>query len=243
MNKIFGYELRRALWNKGFFGLALVTLWYAWQLLNGTIILGVANTAPFSPWSFGAYVARLLPLLSIMLLFLLWNISAEKTRGLELLANATPMKPGAYLLIKCAAAVAAWLLLALLAVLLGLGFLGTLFGAAVDCGSLLPPIALTLAPPLLFFLGLGLLAGRVRPWLLFILMAAALGAGYLPLSPAADLYGASLFMDYPLSLGVLDPTFSVPPAVIVGKIVYLTIGVILLALALTRQRSYSQQGC
>ena len=107
MSKLFRYELHRSIWNKGFLGIALVTLWYAWQLLNGTIILGVANTAPFSPWSFGSYLSQLMPLLSIMLLFLLWNMSAEKTRGLETLADATPMKPGKYLLIKCGAAASA----------------------------------------------------------------------------------------------------------------------------------------
>ena len=61
MHKIFHYELRRLLWNKFFFGLLAVTLFYAYQVFTGEIILGVAHTAPFSPWSFGCYLSRLLP--------------------------------------------------------------------------------------------------------------------------------------------------------------------------------------
>ena len=65
MIKIFAYECRRLLWNKFFFGLLAVTFFYGWQVLNGTTILGVSRTAPFSPWSFGDYLSRMLPLLWI----------------------------------------------------------------------------------------------------------------------------------------------------------------------------------
>ena len=71
MHKIFHYELKRLLWNKFFFGLLVVTLFYAYQVFTGEIILGVAHTAPFSPWSFGCYLSRLLPLLWVGELFFL----------------------------------------------------------------------------------------------------------------------------------------------------------------------------
>ena len=71
MNKIFRYELRRMVFSKFYLGLSAVTIWYGWQLLNTTTILGTAHTAPFSPWSFGCYLSRLLPLLWVSELFFL----------------------------------------------------------------------------------------------------------------------------------------------------------------------------
>lgn len=61
MAKLFRYELRRLVFSRFFLGLLTVLLWYGWQLLNTVTILGVAYTAPFSPWSFGAYLAGLGP--------------------------------------------------------------------------------------------------------------------------------------------------------------------------------------
>ena len=80
MHKIFHYELRRLLWNKFFFGLLAVTLFYAYQVFTGEIILGVAHTAPFSPWSFGCYLSRLLPLLWVGELFFLSFFTAGRER-------------------------------------------------------------------------------------------------------------------------------------------------------------------
>ena len=64
MRKIFRYECRRLLWNKFFIGLAVVLLLYGALVLHAVTILGVSHTAPFSPWSFGDYLSRMLPLLS-----------------------------------------------------------------------------------------------------------------------------------------------------------------------------------
>ena len=80
MIKIFAYECRRLLWNKFFFGLLAATLFYGWQVLNGTTILGVSRTAPFSPWSFGDYLSRMLPLLWIGALFFLTFFTSAKAR-------------------------------------------------------------------------------------------------------------------------------------------------------------------
>ena len=71
MGKIFRYECRRLLWNKFFIGLAVVLLLYGALVLHAVTILGVSHTAPFSPWSFGDYLSRMLPLLWIGMLFFL----------------------------------------------------------------------------------------------------------------------------------------------------------------------------
>ena len=76
MRKIFFYECKRLLWNKFFLGLLLVLLFYGWQVLSGATILGVSHTAPFSPWSFGDYLCRMVPLLWIGALFFLTRFTS-----------------------------------------------------------------------------------------------------------------------------------------------------------------------
>ena len=81
MRKIFLYECKRLLWNKFFGGLLLVLLFYGWQVLSRVTILGVSHTAPFSPWSFGDYLSRMLPLLWIGMLFFLTFYTSPKPGG------------------------------------------------------------------------------------------------------------------------------------------------------------------
>lgn len=88
MNKIFFYKLRRLMCSKFFLGMAAVTIWYGLEILNTVTILGVAHTAPFSPWSFGGYLAQILPLLCVTLLFLIWNQCNKTARRTELLTMA-----------------------------------------------------------------------------------------------------------------------------------------------------------
>ena len=71
MIKIFRCECRRLLCNKFFIGLLAVLLFYAGQVFYAVALPGVAHTAPFSPWSFGAYLGRLLPLVWVGALFFL----------------------------------------------------------------------------------------------------------------------------------------------------------------------------
>ena len=80
MSKIFRYECRRLLWNKFFIGLAVVLLLYGALVLHAVTILGVSHTAPFSPWSFGDYLSRMLPLLWIGMLFFLTFYTSPKAR-------------------------------------------------------------------------------------------------------------------------------------------------------------------
>ena len=212
MNKIYQYELRRILRSKFFWGLLAVCLFFGWNILQTSTIKGVAHTAPFSPWSFGAYLARILPLLGLALLFFLWNQCNEKSRQFGRLTDAAPVEQGKYLLVKCAAAVTAWLLLALILTALGLGFL-------------------------LFLTGMGLLAGRIHSSILFGLMALALGAEFIPLPMNFDLYGYSFFTEYPLTTELLDPAFSMPGGMIVSRVIFLLAGIGFLVFAVWRKKN------
>lgn len=236
MRKIFGYELRRAVCSKFFAGLLAVCLWFGWQTLNSAVIQGVAHTAPFSPWSFGYYLAQVLPLLSVALLFFLWGVFSKEARQVGALTAATPTDPGKYLLVKCGASAAAWLLLTLCVTGLGAGFLICLFGAAVPVGEWLLAALFSLLPALTLVLGLGMMAGRSHPALLFVLMPLMLAVNFLP--GIWSLFGAAFFSEYPLSLDVLDPSLTVSAGAVIVKMVCTAIGAAAIAFTVYQEKKH-----
>ena len=104
MSIIFRYECRRLMWNRFFFGFLLILLLYGWQVLDEVTILGISHTAPFSPWSFGDYLSRQLPLLWAGTLFLLTFFTSGKARSVSVLTSACPMNPERYAVARLAAA-------------------------------------------------------------------------------------------------------------------------------------------
>ena len=223
MIKIFRYECRRLLCNKFFCGLLLVLLFYGWQVLNSVTILGVSHTAPFSPWSFGDFLSRMLPLLWIGALFFLTFFTAGRAQRAAVLTDATQISPRRYALARCAAALTGTVLLALACLAEGAVFYGRYFGWYA-WGT----------PPLVFALGSGWLLGRCRAWLVYLWMPVPFVCMILPLPDALGLWNGRFFTTYPLSLGSLDPAFVLPPAVVAAQCVLLAAGVALLAL---------QRGC
>ena len=234
MGKIFRYECRRLLWNKFLGGLLLVLLFYGWQVLSRVTILGVSHTAPFSPWSFGDFLCRMVPLLWIGNLFFLTFFTSGKARRAAVLTDAAPMEPRRYALARCGAALAGTALLALAALAEAAVFYGWYFGWH-GWGELLLPALVTLVPPLAFALGSGWLLGRVRPWLVYVWMPLPFALALLPLPEALELWNGSFFTQYPLTLGTLDPAFSLPVAVLLVQCALLTAGVVLLALPRRRR--------
>ena len=229
MGKIFRYECRRLLWNKFFGGLLMVLLFYGWQVLSRVTILGVSHTAPFSPWSFGDFLSRMVPLLWIGSLFFLTFFTSGKARRAAVLTDAAPMEPRRYALARCGAALAGTALLALAALAEAAVFYGWYFGW-YGWMELITPALVTLAPPLVFALGSGWLLGRVRLWLLYVWMPLPLALALLPLPEVLELWNGSFFTQYPLTLGTLDPAFSLPAAVLLVQCALLAAGVVLLAL-------------
>lgn len=241
MSKIFRYEFCRMVFSRFYLGLTAVTLWYGWQILSTVTILGTAHTAPFSPWSFGSYLSQTLPILNIILLFLLWNQFSPKARQTEVLTSMTPADPSLYRLIKCGAVAAAWLLLALLLTAMGMGFLAVLFGTDVQADSYVLVSVMTLLPPFMLFLGLGLLAGRTHAFLLFALMALGILVGCVRFPMAADLCSRSFFSEYPLMFAEPEPVFSVPVSVLAGKGVFLLTGAAALRYSMRCNREHSEE--
>ena len=229
MTKIFSCECRRLLCNKFFIGLLAVLLFYAGQVFCLTVLPGVSHTAPFSPWSFGVYLGRLLPLLWVGALFFLTFFTSARERRAAVLTAATPADPRRYALTRCAAALVGTALLCLAVLALAAVCYGRLFGW-YGWGTLVLPTLVTLAPPLVFALGSGWRLGEVRPWLLYVWMAFPFVLSALPLPQALGLWDGSFFAGYPLTLDALDPAFSMPASAWLAQGLTLALGLLLLAL-------------
>ena len=116
--KIFKYELKRILVNKVFAVLLVITAFYSWQILDREIVMGVAYTAPFSQWSYGAFLGNILPLLSITLLFFVTYLFSQKEKMVGTITSATPADPVKYGLTKWSAILVGYVLIA--AVVIGI---------------------------------------------------------------------------------------------------------------------------
>lgn len=232
MCKIFRYELGRLLWNRVFLGILAVLLAYGWQTLTGETLLGTANTAPFSPWSFGSYCAGILPVICAgELFFLTFFTSARECRAL---AEASPVDPGGYAAVRLGAVLAGTLLLSACGVFMALGFYGAVFGWTGFAPLLLPGL-LVLVPAAVFCLGLGWALGRIHGALLYAAIAGILLASQLPMPAALELTLGTFFETYPRSLGTLDPAFTVPGTILWSRAGYAAAGGIAL-LCLRKRR-------
>ena len=236
MGKIFRYECRRLLWNKFFIGLAVVLLLYGALVLHAVTILGVSNTAPFSPWSFGDYLSRMLPLLWIGMLFFLTFYTSPKARRAAVLMDTTPMPPKQYAWVRCAAALTGGVLLSLLCMGEAAVFYGRMFHW-YGWGSLLLPALTVLLPALVFALGSGWLLGRLRTWLVYVWMAVPFLLAALPLPEVLSLWNGRFFTAYPLTLGTLDPAFALPAGAAAAQVVLLAVGAALLAAGGSRRKA------
>ena len=122
MVKIFYYELRRLLGNRFTVGLLLVALLYGYWTMRGEILLGIANTAPFSPWSFGAYLAEMMPLLLVALLCFLSILTSDTGKRVEVLIAATPLSQAVHCRIRYTAVTVAFLVVTAVPVMYAVGF-------------------------------------------------------------------------------------------------------------------------
>ena len=245
MIRIFGYELRRLLFSKLYGGMLLICLFFGWQILYADTIQGVAHTAPFSPWSFGSYLAQMVPLLSLVLLLMLWYQFSGKAKKVMVLTNATSVEQKKYLLIKCGAVAASWLSLIFMVFLLGAGFLIYLFQDAVSLCDFIIPAFVILIPVLFFVLGFGLVvfygnwgksaAAKIVPFL-FILVVVAVN-----LSFSGSLPDVIYFSSYPITLPVLEPGFTMTAMASISKILYSLLGITAVCFVLTDRNMLLQR--
>jgi len=224
LNKLFRYELRRLLCSKLFWGVLLVALGYGWMTLTGSIVLGVAHTAPFSAWSFGYYLSRLLPLVCLGELLFVACFTSKKELFIRPLTQATPVNQRQYLIMRCGAVLVCTFLLCLGVAALAVGFYVWLFGW-MNYAELIMPALLTLFPAVLFCLGAGFVLGQIRPSLAYLLMAVVFLWAVLPLPIPVSFSLGSFFSGYPLTLNGLDPAFQIPVPLLLQRGVYVILGI------------------
>lgn len=212
--------------NKFTIGLLVIIGFYSYTVMQGEIILGISNTAPFSPWSFGVYLARVLPLLLVALLFFVSFLYSAQAKRVEALTDATHMKPSYYRMMRYGAIAVAFLLLITVPIIYAFWFYGATFHFTAF-HTLLPPLVFVIIPPFFLVMGLGTLVGRFHSAIVFSLMPVMLLLGFLPLPDVADLYGTALLTHYPASLGMLDPVFQLPGIAIMLKSLFALVGIIL----------------
>lgn len=228
--KIFKYELKRLLINKVFAVLLVITAFYSWQVLDREIVMGVAYTAPFSQWSYGAFLGNILPLLSITLLFFVTYLFSQKEKMVGTITSATPADPVKYGLTKWAAVLVGYVLIAVVVIGISMVFYSRTF-EFWDFGSFVVPLALTLIPSLLLTFGLGTTLGRINPNLLYVLMMLILLSGRIGLPYGLDVFSGTFFSEYPLTLPIGElgePAFVVPASVMLGRTFVSLIGISLI---------------
>lgn len=232
MLKIYGYECRRLLGGKAFLGMAAVTLWYALQLLRGTVIWGIAHTAPFSPWSFGYYLAALLPFLCGVGLLLLTGFFEPSAQQTLILVRATPIPPWQYALARCGVVASGLGLAGMCVVGMGVLFMENLFGP-VPLAGYGQVAVLTLLPLPVLVLGLGMALGN---WGTAPLYGLAAVLFLLPgLSGRWEPTGLVFFREFPAALGILDPPLQIPPSLWWSRALVLLTGLLLLGVGAVKQ--------
>ncbi|GAB2027098.1 hypothetical protein [Lactovum odontotermitis] len=240
---LFKYELRRILCNKFFAGLLIVTLLYSYQVMALETVLGTANTAPFSGWSFGMYLSRVLPFLLITLLFFVSFFYSRQEQEVRRITDTTPMDQKRLGLLRCGAMMTGYLCIAIASISVSLVFYAVNFHYTNFGGFILPAL-LTLIPALLFILGIGILLGKMHPALIYALMPLVFLLGYLPLPNTLDLFGSGFFQRMPMSLPIGaggEPAFTVPLPVLLGKSLYAAAGILLIIIALSPRSGRSRQ--
>ena len=235
MNRVFYYELKRLIFSRTFIGLFIVNGVFAWYLLTSDIIAGVACTAPFSAWSFGAYLGKVMPICILAVLFLLSCYYSKKQKSVETLMAQTPVSPGQFLAIRSAALLVCFLLICILVTGLALFFYIRFFGFCQFLDFLLPAILL-LPSCFIFAVGIGLLAGRVHQSLLYLVMLIFFALGFSGVGGDFDYFGTGYFVNKPLSLPVDafgEPAFHVSMAFGIARLLYFVAGIALFMISVS----------
>ncbi|WP_343208326.1 hypothetical protein [Anaerolentibacter hominis] len=235
MFKLFRYELRRLLWNKFFPALTLITIWYARQILTGEILMGISNTAPFSGWSFGVFLAQVSPLLLITLLFFLTFLYSEQEKEVRKLTDPVLLSPIKYHFVQYGAIAAGYLILCII-VLVEAGICYYKWFGFREFQTLILPALLVLVPSFLFLFGLGNILGRIKGSLLYALMLLMLVLTQLPMPVWFDLLGESYLREYPLSLGIVEPAFQLSLTAGISRLIFCLTGILFTALALRKKK-------
>ncbi len=234
MIKLFAYELKRLLINKSFFTMLLIIAVYSFYILSTSTILGTAGTAPFSAWSYGAFLNGVLPLMVVILLFFVSFLYTKQEKQVQALTTATPFNPRLYRLLRLIAIAAGYTLLCAVITIISMIFYALVF-RFTNFLNFIFPIIVTLVPTFLFIVGVSMLLGRKSVYLVYACMVIFPLLIALPFPVAQDLFGYSFFSTYPLALSIAEngePLFTLPLAFVLYKMSYSVTGIGMIAASL-----------
>lgn len=236
MLKVFAYEWKRAAWNWLALAALALLLYFANGVISGTVLYGVNETGPFSEWTYLTYQGRLSSLLLVYPLYCIARMFSPKEKRVRKLTEATPVKGSVNMAIKLSAVSTIYWISLVLSTGLIFGYYGLLFGpvAEVPYWELIQLTVLFSVPLMLISLGGAILAGRVSPSLVYVLMGLLVFANFIDarLPMALDILGTSLLtLGEAGTLAKGEIAFTVPETYLTARIGMAVIGVMLMALA------------
>jgi len=185
--------------NKYYVCLLIINGIFAGFVLSSQTVAGVAFTAPFSMWSFGGYIAGVMPMAVLTALFMLCGYYSRNEKMVAVLTSATPVDGVRYGLVRNAVVALGFLLICVVVIFMNIVFIGVIFGHWVFSGFL--HSVFIILPGFVFFMGLGRWVGNIRPWLLYLLVPVSFGLNMAGLR-VLDFFGGWYFSNYPLGLAV-----------------------------------------
>ena len=199
--KIIGYELKRLIFSKYYIVLLVITGLFAYYVLSQKVILGTAYTAPFSQWSYSAYLCEMVPFLLVILLFFCTYVVSRRELRVRTITFSTPLPVFRYYLYKAAAILSGVLISGLLVIGFSFLFYILVFDYS-DFAAFVGPVFLFLFPPLIFVFGLGMLLGSLNEMFLYVLIPFTFVLGNLGVSLPVwlDLFGRSIPDRQPFTL-------------------------------------------
>ena len=230
MNKIFKYDLKIILLKPYVFAMLIVELIYSYLILSSEIILGISDTAPFSGWSFGAFLGKTTMVSLLVSFFILSNLYSKRQKQVSILADVTGFSIRKRMLIRNVIIGGFFLLSNLLIFVEGCIFLYAIFGK-IYIGTYIVEWLLITIPCLFILLGAGNLLGRISPALVYIFMAVIIVMAVILREFGIDINGANYFEVVSAALESLkggETPFTITPQYLCTRLMYMIFGIVAL---------------
>ncbi|WP_281085971.1 hypothetical protein [Eubacterium ruminantium] len=230
MSKIFKYDLKIILLKPYVFAMLIVELIYSYLILSSEIILGISDTAPFSGWSFGAFLGKTTMVSLLVSFFILSNLYSKRQKKVSILADVTGFSIRKRMLIRNVIIGGFFLLSNLLIFVEGCIFLYAIFGK-IYIGTYIVEWLLITIPCLFIMLGVGNLFGRISPALVYIFMAVIIVMAVILRGFGIDINGANYFEVVSAALESLkggETSFTITPQYLCTRLMYMIFGIVAL---------------
>ncbi|MGI6665317.1 MAG: hypothetical protein ACOX3W_07925 [Christensenellaceae bacterium] len=236
--KLLRYELKRIVATRLYLILTGVMLAYIGFVLETQTMFGESGTAPYSQWSYLAYLSSVIPLISMVLFTQLAKLQGSEERQVQALTLSSPTSMQSQQAVKETAIGAAYLIQVVLAVLAAYVFFGMKFKILAPL-NLLGCTAILAIPQLFLCIGVGLWVSKIHPYATYVL-AALLFFCYttqVMMPMGVDLLGNSILQiaraTYPVQGEI---AFAWPISYMISRGITFVIGVVLTVVACMQKR-------